>query len=305
MAPDVGQWQFGLTVLRGEGFEGGHPETRGLDEEGMLVTVPLHLHEVSLDLTHVELEARYTFAEHWDAVVRGSWEEKVQRASITFPNPVNPVQRRAIERNQEIHHRSETYRGLTDLMLLTKRRGSGLLRHDDRFSIAVGTSIPTGKTEENPYLLGDQGRRHLHIQFGTGTVDPLLELDYRLPLGASWAVGGFAAARSPLYENSRGFRGAPEITVSVGPRFRIGESVQLRAEAGFFHQGYGEWDGIRDPNTGLQSWTATLGLGIRYRGAVVEGILRAPISQETLGEGDAFEQGMIFSLSISLEGPTR
>ena len=70
----------------------------------------------------------------------------------------------------DIHHRNETLLGPGDpwLMAVTGRRMGA-------WSAAVrgGVTIPLGRTEENPFELGRRGLPHQHIQFGTGTWDPL------------------------------------------------------------------------------------------------------------------------------------
>ena len=42
--------------------------------------------------------------------------------------------------------------------------------------LGMGLALPSGRTESDPWILGDSGKKHLHIQFGNGTVDPLLNL---------------------------------------------------------------------------------------------------------------------------------
>jgi hypothetical protein len=47
-----------------------------------------------------------------------------------------------------------------------------------RWTIAArgGVTVPLGRTEPNPFTLGDLGLPHEHIQFGTGTWDPVVGL---------------------------------------------------------------------------------------------------------------------------------
>jgi hypothetical protein len=239
--------------------------------------VPLHRHEVSFDYTRVELEVEYAIRDAWGVALRVPWEQKEQHASIAFIDPVTSDQRTAILRGQDVHHRNETYRGFGDLMLVSQHRAG-------RWSFGTGLTLPTGRTVENPYLLGDLGIEHLHIQFGSGTFDPLLEASYSTPLASV-----YANARVPLYENARSFRAPLEI--STGASVRWG---RFRAGAGAFYQGYGEWDGVRDENTGIVSTHALVGVTLKR----VRVDVRVPLTQRTLSEGDAFTQGPTVLLSL-------
>jgi hypothetical protein len=268
-----------------------------LTGSGEVIEVPLHEHQVSLDYTRVELELQYTFASDWDVAIRIPWERKSQSAGIRIIEPVTEAERDSIERNAEIHHRSESYDGVADLMLLLRSRSYDRFRPGDALSFAIGSSIPTGRTEPDPYRLGDAGERHLHIQFGSGTFDPLIEASYQTRLDDRWALHGFVAARAPLYENSRGFRAPSEMSFALGPALRV-HNFSVRGEIELFYQDFGEWNGERDPNTGIRSTAARLALQRRFGGSLAEVSLRLPMSQTTLGDGDAFDQGPTLSLSI-------
>lgn len=249
--------------------------------------MPLHRHEVSLDYTRVEVALDYAMSAAWSATLRVPWEQKAQHASIQLIDPATPEQREAMLRGMNLHHRDATYRGLGDLTLLARRRLG------DRFTLSFGTSIPTGHTVENPYLLGDRGIEHVHIQFGSGTFDPVVD--------ASWYAGAFnafASARVPLYENSRTFRAPMELSGGIGASHRIGERLRVRAELAAFRQGYGEWNGVRDENTGLVSTSATLGGSLRVRETLFALDVRVPLSQRTLAEGDSFKQGPAVMLTV-------
>ena len=67
----------------------------------------------------------------------------------------------------------------------------GLFKTGDVVSTRFGTTIPIGRTEENPWKLGDAGIEHLHIQFGTGTFNPIANLRYSLPFYRGGILTGF------------------------------------------------------------------------------------------------------------------
>ncbi|MEO8382369.1 MAG: hypothetical protein ABI779_22095 [Acidobacteriota bacterium] len=287
-----GTLRFSLTTLYGSDFEGSHDSTSGALADGQPVEVPLYRHQVSLDFTRVELGLQYTLSPQWDLLARIPWEQKAQHAGITFVDPATPDERTAMQRDVDLHHRSVTLRGPGDLMLLGRRRWSGL-------TLSAGVTVPTGRTIDNPYLAGDRGEQHVHIQFGSGTVDPLLEASYTRPVREHVDAGAYFSTRYPLYENRRTFRAAPDATLGLHTSWRATERVRLRAEGAVFAQGYGEWDGVRDENTGLLATSISAGTTVRWGSTALSVDVRYPLSQRTLTEGDAFTQGPTFVVSVS------
>lgn len=110
----------------------------------------------------------------------------------------------------DIHHRDETVAGSGDpwLMLHVARPGRTWTA-----AARAGVSIPLGGTEPDPFELGRLGRRHQHVQLGTGTWDPLLGL----AVGRRFGPFGLTAtgfARLAFAENEHGYR--------AGHRFQAG-----------------------------------------------------------------------------------
>ena len=287
-----GDLRFTLTTLYGSDFDGGHFSRNGNTPSGAAVPVPLYRHETSLDYLRLELGLQYTLAPHWDVIARIPWEQKDQQSSIGFIEAATDAERAAMQRNVDLHHRTTTLRGLADLMLLGRRRFS-------RFNIAFGTTIPTGSTVDDPYALGDRGVEHQHIQFGTGTFDPLVEASYLQPLSERLTAGVSLNARVPLYENRRGFRAPPDGSLSVHLSRRFNDRLQARLEGTAFAQGYGSWDGLRDENTGLVATSIAAGASMPAGDLSLSADVRFPLAQRTLDEGDAFTQGPTFIVSIS------
>jgi hypothetical protein len=197
-----------------------------------------------------------------------------------------------------VHHRTATYRGFGDATLLGRRRWANRFREDDLFSVAFGVTTPIGRTEENPYLLGEQGVEHLHIQFGTGTFDPVLEATYAFRVTPSATAGAYAAGRFPLYENARGFRAPFDASIGVSASHALSDRIIARAEVGAYYQSYGAWNGVRDPNTGLFSTSALAGASAAFERFVLGVDVRVPVTKRTLSEGDAFRQGPTMVLTI-------
>ena len=142
-----------------------------------------------------------------------------------------------------IHHRDEVIQGLGDL-------GVGVGVHRENLGLHVGLSLPTGDVEPDPYALGRLGRRHQHIFFGSGTVNP------SLALSGAWHPGGLevralAEVSGAVYENPDGYRagwsglaeGAVAASLGLSPFVFV-------ARLGLMHVLPSEWNGTPAENTG-------------------------------------------------------
>lgn len=208
-------------------MDGSHPDTQPVPNR----------HVISLDWFRTELEAALALDDAWEVGLYVPYDVKDQ--DVRFEDPGGG----SISNPQgEIHHRDERLEGFGDLELT----GSYRL---DRLRLTLGTTVPTGKIEEDPYELGAQGIRHRHIQFGTGTLDPIIRVSTTFPVDVL-EFDAAAGLRAPLYENREGYRGATAIDLSVGPRVEVadGLSVSLQYYAQYQTRAY--WDGDPDENSG-------------------------------------------------------
>lgn len=112
-------------------------------------------------------------------------------------------QRMPLARPQgDIHHRNETLVGLGDPWLMLH---AGAPHGAWTVAARAGVTVPLGRTEPNPFTLADLGLPHQHIQFGTGTWDPILGLAAGRRFGAvGFTVSGLA--RFVLARNSHGYQ---------------------------------------------------------------------------------------------------
>jgi hypothetical protein len=265
------------------------------------VTVPNHKHAVELDFVRYELVTAYNFANNWDAWLRVPYDVKERTANVELVDPATPAEVAAMQRNLDLHHPTETLEGFSDLSLLFARKEKDTFRQGDILAVAFGTSIPVGKTEENPYVLGDAGLPHEHIQFGTGTFDPLLELYYFAPISGRVSASANALGKFPLYENDKGYQGPVEVSSGLSLAVAPTERLSLRAGWSFYYQSYAHWDGERDINSGLISHGAVGGASYKVSDGVYLSLdVRVPVSQETLSDdGDTFEQGTVAQFGLS------
>ena len=253
-----------------------------------------------MDYLRLELELEYTFQDRWTLLFRAPYDIKDQETGVGFIEPATGEEKEAMRRNNFIHHRTDTYRGLSDLMLLATHSRRALFRQNDFLKISFGTTLPTGKTEEDPFELGDLGLKHLHIQFGSGTFDPLVELNYNTPLTEQFSLGGYALSRLPFYENSKTYQAPVEITSGLILEYRLNNRISLYLNGTVYYQNFAYWNSERDINSGLVATSGLFGMSVKAgKGTTVGFDVRYPFSQRTLSEGDAFRQGPTLLFRIS------
>ncbi len=295
-----GNLRLALNFARGFDFQGGHPNDKGLNQQGQVTNVPLHHHQVSLDFTRVELQAEYSFAPNWTLWLQLPFDFKHQVASVEFTEPVDEIQRAEILSNRDIHHRNESYMGLSDPGLLISRRFTRLIGFRDRLDVAIGTTIPIGKTEHNPLTAGENGEKHLHIQFGSGTLNPKLEFHYASRFSTKWFITLYTINKWALMENSLGYKAPNESTNGISLGYDLSRVFSVRGSVVNFYQSVATWDGKEDPNSGIMAYNANIGLSALLGKSVISGVYRFPIHQRALeSQGDTFTFGPTILLSVS------
>src|SRR5262249_52361251 len=115
--------------------------------------------------------------------------EDLARQPYTPPNP-------------DTHHRDETLTHLADprVSLLASRAAGAWT-----VGGGVGTTIPLGRTEPNPFALGRLGLPHQHVQFGTGTWNPIANAVAARGLGA-FGIHAAASATLVFSRNEHGYQ---------------------------------------------------------------------------------------------------
>lgn len=264
-------------------LEGGHPDAN---------PVPNH-HFVELEWFRTRLDVAYGFAPGWD--VEGVFPFDVKKQKVRFET----ADGQPFENPQGlIHHREETLEGIGDLQFLVNYRPREVLLEGDLLRIGVGISLPTGEIEENPFELGDLGLRHHHIQFGTGTIDPVLRLGWSATLDG-WSFNFSTGIQWPLYENRKGFRAPALFDFSIGPTARITDWLRLGVRYTGMLQGRGYWEGDADENTGFffQGVSVSMPVQISPEWSVVPSATRI-FSISTRGNSDGFEMEWVQQLTV-------
>jgi hypothetical protein len=160
--------------------------------------------------------------------------------------------------NGDIHHRNETLVGPGDpwLMAVAGRRlgaWSAALR--------AGITIPLGKTEENPFDLGRRGLPHQHIQFGTGTWDPLAGASLGRRFGEV-KTSASVLARLPVSENRHRYRPGRRLQVSTSADRRIGGPWRAQAGLDYGRETAETWSGRIEEEGNLGRSDLLLSAGI-------------------------------------------
>ena len=298
---EIDQFRVNVNMLMSPDAQGGHLEARGLSPTGEVIDTPLHRHHVALSTYRIDVGLQYLLNDRWTLQANVPYAVKDQEASIEWIDPVTPEDEQAILRSRDIHHRSETYAGLSDSDLFLGYKMRGLFKTGDVLFTRLGTTVPTGKTEENPWILGDAGIEHLHIQFGTGTFNPLANLRYSLPLYRGLMITASARGMFPFYENNKTYQGPVELSYTAGFTYRLFNWLSFSGNYLGFYQSSAAWAGERDINTGLRYSMAALGMSLAtLDGISISANVMFPLTQETLyDEGDAIEFGTLVSLTTS------
>ena len=106
----------------------------------------------------------------------------------------------------------------------------------------LGLSIPVGRTEANPFELGRLGKWHQHIQFGTGTWDPLLGLAVGRSTGpVDLLLSG--SARFTTSENEHGYRAGRRYSLSLGGSPSLGKRWSANAGLKLAREEPEKWSG--------------------------------------------------------------
>ena len=298
---EIDQFRVNVNMLMSPDAQGGHLEARGLSPTGEVIDAPLHRHHVALSTYRIDVGLQYLLNDRWTLQATVPYAVRNQEASIEWIDPVSPENKQAILRSRDIHHRNETYTGFTDLDLFLGYKVRGFFKNDDLLFVRFGSTIPTGKTEENPWKLGDAGIEHLHIQFGTGTFNPTANLQYNLPLYRGMTITASTRGTFPFYQNSKTYRGSAEFTYTAGFTYRLFDWLAVNGNYLGFYQSPASWDGERDINTGLRYSMAALGMSLVMLSDIAVSVnVMFPLTQETLYDGsDAIEFGNLVSLTTT------
>ena len=184
-----------------------------------------------------------------------------------------------------IHHRDERVSGLGDPMVMAAASGTtrGVM-----WSVRGGVTVPLGRTEEDPFALGDMDLAHQHIQLGTGTVNPVLGADVGKRWGA-WRLGGFAFTQQVVYENGKGYQAGDRYAGGVTLRRALGSRGQwgVRGGAEVQAETAERWGGVVPTDDGNRGrFDALVGAGASWAstsGLTVDLAVKVPVVTHVVG----------------------
>lgn len=267
---------------------------------GQVIDVAEHAHRVELNLTRYELSLSRTFNDTWDAAVRLPYFIKDQTATTEFFGDVSAEDRDAAIRNGFIHHRTGTYEGFSDAELSVGWRKRDIAGAGSILRFSLGLTLPFGATESDPWVLGDAGMVHQHIQFGNGTFDPLVDFYLGVPISEKWGFSVYGKARFPFYENHHGYRGSIEGTLIPRITWLPMKKVSVSAGLAANYYGYSYWSGERDKNSGQFTLNATVSAGMKLSDTVTASIgTLLPLYTKSYGLDDTLKPAPVFTFSLS------
>jgi hypothetical protein len=196
----------------------------------------------------------------------------------------------------DIHHRTETLAGPGDpwaLVVVGREKGPWSL------ALRGGVSIPLGRTEENPFALGREGLPHQHIQFGTGTWNPMAGFAVGRRLGATRVVLG-GLGRFVLYENDHGYRAGHRYDVSLVADRRLHGRWRLYGGFDLAREEAERWSGVieEEGNLGRTDLLASLAL-VRELGAAGAATLHVKVPVLVRAHGAQVDYPVILALGWS------
>ncbi len=163
---------------------------------------PLYLHDQHLYPVELRISGEYAFDRTFGLELQLPFRAITSRVRYTTPAGVEyePLDR-------GVHHRDETVVGISDAWLLLRAGG---LVGGWWLAARPGLSLPLGRTEADPFALGDRGLQHQHVQLGSGTFDPLLVLETSRRLD-KLEISLFAQGQTTLHANGYGYRAPSKV----------------------------------------------------------------------------------------------
>lgn len=262
------------------------------------VIQPLHVHDQFMSVNELKLNLDWGLSEHLGLSFQLPLRVISTRIKYTLPNG-----RSYTPLDVDIHHRDETLLGLGD--------GRVSVRWAKSFASGwwlltqVGSQLPLGRTEDNPFTSRSQVRKHQHIQMGTGTFDPYTSIVLAKTLG-SWQVSFYGQAMVPLYENNYGFKAGPLTLLNTKVSYKVQARSLIHGGLSWYRQGAEKWDGElqQDGIFGRQEMIIGLGGTVSFGGPQYIINVQVPVWRE-LFQGKETERGELFAplgLIIGIQG---
>lgn len=230
----------------------------------------LYIHDQGIFPGELRLLGEYGVTAAWGVELQ--LPVRIVRTTIEYATPAGQPYQPLDAGN---HHRDETLLGVGDPWLLGRWAGAV---GKTLIAFKAGVALPLGRTEPNPFVLGARGEKHQHIQFGSGTFDPVFALDVSRPAGL-WMLSTYAQGQAGLYENEHGLQAGSRISGGLQAGRKVWGAVtgSLGLEAAY--EGPERWDGeiLQEGNLGRTEVLTALSLIQAFRTAALGLSVRVPV----------------------------
>ena len=216
---------------------------------------PLYMHDQDIYPTELRTVFELGLSQSWGLEVQLPF--RVVATRIRFTTPAGAPY---VPQDPDVHHRNETLAGIGDPWLLG-RYGTTLA--GALITLRAGLSLPLGRTQPNPFTLGDMGLRHQHIQFGTGTFDPVAAADASKSFGAL-RLAAYLQGQLSLYQNSYGFRGPARAYGGVQVGTRLFDRLNGAIGPDLLYEGPERWDGVIRQDASLGRSEVLIGTALSH-----------------------------------------
>jgi hypothetical protein len=241
---------------------------------------PLYLHDQ--DIHPAELRAVFELGLTPSWGIEAQLPFRVLATRIRFATPAGAPY---VPLDRDVHHRNETLAGIADPWLLGRY---GTLLRGALVTLRGGVSLPIGRTEQNPFALGDMGIRHQHIQFGTGTFDPVAAADMSKGFG-KLQLSAYVQGQISLYENRHGFRAPVRGYAGVQLGTRLIGKLNGALGPDVLYEGPERWNGVirQDANLGRTEVLIGTAISQNFDTGLITLVVRVPVYRHIVQGSEA------------------
>ena len=255
-----------------------------------------HEHHQTMLLMRLQPSLSMGLGRGWQTMLRVPYDIKSMGIEYTDlqGNPYDPPY-------GNIHHRNETLTGLGDSELELQYFWSPKPKWV--MGGGLGSSLPFGRTEEDPYIRASQSLEHQHIQMGSGTFVPLMSATV-VWSGHRWGFSAQSTGKLALYENNKDYRPSSTAQITLGPTYRFTSKFMFLTHLGAQRDWQAAWSGEPDPLSGRSLVTTGASIIQRFTSKVaIMGQIRATVFQHSVA--DTILQPIVGSVGVSVTPPTK
>ena len=231
---------------------------------------PLYLHDQDIYPTELRAVFELGLSPSWG--IEAQLPFRVLATRIRFATPAGAPY---VPLDPDVHHRNETLAGIADPWLLGRY---GTFLSGALVTLRAGLSLPIGRTEQDPFALGDIGIRHQHIQFGTGTFDPVAAFDMSKGFG-KLQLSAYVQGQISVYQNRHGFRAPARAYAGVQLGTRLVGKLSGAIGPDVLYEGPERWGGAirQDANLGRTEVLIGTAISHNFDTGLITLVVRVPV----------------------------